>query len=146
MKSKTATSRTTVRHTVWKKTGGCCAYCGKAVALKGYQIDHVIPLLRGIADKHVGPQGRGTDTIENMLPACARCNRWKSTFSIEEFRSEIEAQHRRLQRDSAAFRMAEDFMLLERVNERVVFYFEKLGITAGKKDVKKQPSPFRRPL
>ena len=39
--------------------GGLCAYCGK----EAEEIDHVIPLSRG-----------GTNSIDNIVPCCAKCN------------------------------------------------------------------------
>jgi 5-methylcytosine-specific restriction endonuclease McrA len=49
-----------------------CAYCGAWTTLTA---DHRISLLRG-----------GTNTIDNILPACASCNSRKGTMSEEEFR------------------------------------------------------------
>lgn len=46
--------------------GHCCAYCGRAdVALTR---DHVIPLI-----------ARGSDSIDNIVPACVPCNSRKGT-------------------------------------------------------------------
>lgn len=54
----------------WMKTlvdfGGCCAYCG---ARNGTTLDHFIPLERG-----------GETVIENLLPACPRCNSRKGNL------------------------------------------------------------------
>ena len=55
----------------------------------------------------------------------APCNRWKSTFSREEFRAEMAAQVERLRRDSAAFRMAERHGLVAVTGSPVVFWFER---------------------
>lgn len=38
-----------------------CAYCGKKS--KGLTVDHIVPLIRG-----------GTNTIDNIVPACGACN------------------------------------------------------------------------
>lgn len=56
---------------------GRCAYCGGGGPL---QADHRIPLCRG-----------GTNTIDNILPACGRCNRRKHAMTESEFRARLEA-------------------------------------------------------
>ena len=54
---------------------GACAYCG---AVGPLQPDHRIPLAVG-----------GSNLIENILPACGRCNRWKHLMSEAEFRDRL---------------------------------------------------------
>lgn len=49
-----------------------CAYCGSTDHLEA---DHRIPICRG-----------GSNAIENILPACRRCNRSKSSMTEQEFR------------------------------------------------------------
>lgn len=51
---------------------GRCAYCGKTGPLTA---DHRIALARG-----------GSNFIDNILPACRRCNQRKHTSSEREFR------------------------------------------------------------
>ena len=110
------------RKQVWEKTGGHCAYCGCELQEKGWHLDHVRPIYRG--HDGVNPAIRGRDTVDNALPACQRCNRWKSVLSVDQFREEIGAQVVRLRRDSAAFRLAEDYGQVAYVLAPVVFYFE----------------------
>ena len=110
------------RQQVFEKTDGRCAYCGVELPDKGWHLDHIKPVYRGHDGIH--PKYRGEDTVENALPACARCNRWKGVWSVDEFRAEIGAQVARLRRDSAAFRLAEDYGQVACVMARVVFYFE----------------------
>jgi len=60
--------------------GRSCAYCGQHVwrrAVSGdgaYHVDHVVPLLRG-----------GTDSMENVLIACARCNHSKHNRTLGDW-------------------------------------------------------------
>lgn len=49
-----------------------CAYCGREAPLTA---DHGLPLSRG-----------GRNTIDNILPACGRCNSQKNTKTEDEFR------------------------------------------------------------
>jgi len=104
------------------KTDGHCAYCGVLLPEKGWHADHVKPIYRG--HDGIDPARRGLDTVANALPACPRCNRWKSVMSVDVFRSEIESQVTRLRRDSAAFRLAEDYGIVCEKDCSVVFYFE----------------------
>jgi 5-methylcytosine-specific restriction endonuclease McrA len=57
---------------------GRCAYCGKARPLEP---DHRVALARG-----------GSNEIENILPACGRCNRRKHAMSESEFRARLAAE------------------------------------------------------
>jgi hypothetical protein len=58
-----------------RRAGHRCAYCGKRK--KRLTRDHAKPLCRG-----------GSDFIENIRPACGRCNSRKGTRSAEEFANE----------------------------------------------------------
>ena len=52
-----------------------CGYCGGPGPL---QADHRVPLCRG-----------GTNYIENIIPACARCNQRKGSETEAEFRDRL---------------------------------------------------------
>ncbi|TMB59103.1 MAG: HNH endonuclease [Chloroflexi bacterium] len=60
--------------------GGRCAYRGEEGPL---QADHRIPLSRG-----------GSNGIDNILPACRRCNAEKANMTEDEFRARLELQQR----------------------------------------------------
>jgi 5-methylcytosine-specific restriction endonuclease McrA len=60
--------------------GGACAYCGSKVLI---EIDHRTPLARG-----------GSNLIENILPACRRCNRRKHLMTEDEFRELLQRERR----------------------------------------------------
>ena len=110
------------RELVFQKTKGHCAYCGVKLE-KGWHLDHVKPLWRDCDD--MNPYYRGSDTVDNALASCPRCNRWKSAHTLERFREEISLQVERLRRDSPPFRLAEDFGIVEATDNPVVFYFER---------------------
>lgn len=57
---------------------GRCAYCGENGPLHA---DHRVPLARG-----------GASTIDNILPACARCNLRKHKMTEEEFRARLASE------------------------------------------------------
>jgi hypothetical protein len=115
------------RQEVYGKCDGHCAYCGKEITFKQMQVDHIKPLYRNDNVVTLESWGveRGTDDIDNLLPSCARCNRWKSTFSLEMFRKEIELQIERLNNYNNNYRMAKDYGLISENNNKVIFYFEK---------------------
>ena len=59
--------------------GHRCAYCDAAGPLEP---DHRIPLARG-----------GTNYIENIVPACRRCNTRKRLLTEDEFRARLAAEN-----------------------------------------------------
>ena len=106
------------RQEVYDKCGGHCAYCGCEIAFKEMQVDHVVPIA----------WNKGADELYNMLPACRSCNNYKSSLSIDEFRACIERFPEILMRDSATYKNAVRFGLVEPKPHKVEFHFEKLGI------------------
>jgi 5-methylcytosine-specific restriction endonuclease McrA len=63
---------------VVEEHAGRCAYCGEGGPLEA---DHRIPLSRG-----------GTNAIDNILPACRRCNAKKHQMTEQEFRARLAAE------------------------------------------------------
>lgn len=124
------------------KFGGRCAYCGCQLPEKGWHADHVEPVLRDFdivrapawsRVSHVTrSNGRVMNpelhTIENLFPACAPCNLFKSTMSVEGMRKEISYQIERARAYSVNFRTAERFGLIEIVDKPVVFWFEQYQV------------------
>ena len=115
------------RQKVYNMCDGHCGYCGKEITLKQMQVDHKEPIFRNYTEKELEwyKRVRGTNEMGNLLPSCARCNRWKSTYTIEEFRKEISLQIERLNNYNNNYRMAKDYNLIEETNNPVVFYYEK---------------------
>jgi len=64
----------------WEKkffeSGRACYYCGDPLLLKRAEKDHLTPVSRG-----------GSSAIENIVPACGRCNRLKGKKTEAEFRT-----------------------------------------------------------
>lgn len=115
------------RQKVFDKYGGRCAYCGCKLH-KGWQADHIEAHWHTLTQNEADRVGikKGSNDIENINPSCPRCNKWKSTFSIEDFRREISLQIQRLNLYSSNYRMAKDYGLLKETNITVTFYFETL--------------------
>lgn len=116
-----------IRQQVFNKYGGRCAYCGCELQ-KGFHIDHIEAhwhnWTQEESDKH--KIKKGSNSTENLNPACPRCNRWKATFSIEAFRNEISLQIQRLNQYSPNYRLAKDYGLVVEAAQPVKFYFETL--------------------
>jgi len=102
---------------LWKMFDGKCAYCGGKLD-KRFHADHIDPKYRG-----------GKDAKENLYPACPRCNIRKATYTVEEFRHEIDKQVDVLRNNSRPFRLAEAFGQIRVTGQEVVFWFEKYMAT-----------------
>lgn len=64
------------RAQVWAKTGGICWYCGKQMnPFLDFEEEHQNPRIQG-----------GGDELDNLQPACVRCNRRKKGRTVEEYR------------------------------------------------------------
>jgi 5-methylcytosine-specific restriction endonuclease McrA len=104
------------RAAVRQKTKGRCAYCGCTLDYKGgMTIDHIQPVAQG-----------GSDKLENLLPACERCNKRKGASSIEVFRRHIRRTLETLARHDKTYQLAVDYGLVKPTPHPVVFYFESL--------------------
>lgn len=62
------------KKTVYAKSNGKCAICGKPVKFKKMTVDHKIPLSKG-----------GTNDISNLQLAHLICNRAKTDLVSDEF-------------------------------------------------------------
>jgi 5-methylcytosine-specific restriction endonuclease McrA len=117
-----------VRQIVYNKCGGHCAYCGGVITMKQMQVDHIEPYWHTLTEQQASKSKikKGSNNLDNLNPSCARCNKWKSTYTLEQFRNVIETSLDRLKRDTPNFRLARDYNLLTITNIPVIFYFEKL--------------------
>jgi len=118
------------RQLVHDKCNGHCGYCGKPITTKQMQVDHIEPKRRGDNDADLQRYNiaRGLDVMANYMPSCARCNRRKGTFTIEQFRAEIGLQIERLNKYNSNYRLAKDYGLITEMDKRILFYFEKLKL------------------
>lgn len=68
-----------IKKIVFKKTFGCCAYCGERLSFDGdWEIDHIVPKSRG-----------GKDVITNYFASCKQCNNRKRDNDPEEYKIAI---------------------------------------------------------
>lgn len=114
------------RELVYNKYNGHCAYCGCKIEYKDMQVDHIIPIFRNVDGEKPYGNIRGTDDISNYNPSCRSCNKRKGTFSIEGFRTQLEACHERMMRDNANYRQMIRYGQIKLINDgKIKFFFEK---------------------
>ena len=63
---------------IYNKYNGRCAYCGKKIELKDFEIDHKIPKINN-----------GENEKSNLMPACKSCNKLKTDLNIEQFKKKL---------------------------------------------------------
>ena len=97
------------------------------ITIKQMQVDHIEPHWHTLTENEAerAKIKKGSHDLENLNPSCSRCNKWKSTYSLEVFRNVIETSLMRLERDTPNFRLARDYGLLTETPKRIKFYFEK---------------------
>lgn len=112
------------RKAVYEKYDGHCAYCGCEIPFKGFHVDH----MNCIKNYEYLEELTGIDvhSIENMMPSCGSCNRYKSTYELETFRKMLSGIPKRLARDVSTYNIAVRFGMIEEHNEPIKFYFEKV--------------------
>lgn len=120
MKRKSISKK--MREAVYNKYDGHCAYCGKKLEQKGWQLDHLIPHQRERFGRYTEEQ---IECFENYMPACRRCNHYKRAHSLEVFRRYIQEIPKKLERDSYIFKVGKDFGIVSVVEAPdIIFYFE----------------------
>lgn len=113
-----------VRERVYAKYNGHCAYCGKVIAYKDMQVDHLIPQTLAEYGEVYWDE---VATESNYMPSCRRCNHYKRANSLEVFRQMIQEIPRKLRRDSYIFKVGEDFgNVTAHYDMPIKFYFEKV--------------------
>jgi len=105
------------REAVYRKYGGRCAYCGRAIAYKDMQVDHFRPLR--VWDEVDG----AADDISNLMPACRMCNHYKRANSLEAFRRYIAEIPRKL-RDNYIYKIGVAYRNIIENEKPIKFFFE----------------------
>ncbi len=99
------------RNTIVEIFNGRCAYCGE---LSGaLHIDHKIPKSKG-----------GTNSLDNLYPACSNCNCFKSDKNIEEFRIKILTQINKFLNTTPYMKIAINSKIIKIKKGDIKFYFE----------------------
>ncbi len=116
------------RQAVYEKYDGRCAYCGREIEFKKFQVDHYWPRFL----KHY-ETGIENNRFDNLMPSCAKCNNHKHGMRPEMWRSELSKQVARL-RKNAQFDRALRFGQIEINESPIVFYFEEHNKALKKTD------------
>lgn len=113
------------RQAVWDKTGGRCFYCGIGLSNSRWHEDHFHPVLRydGV------PLYKELDVECNKVPACAPCNNFKSSNSVEGYRRTIAEQFENTLKNSTGLRQLNRMGVVDLSPKPIVFYFEEAGIS-----------------
>ena len=115
-----------IREAVHNKYGGHCAYCGKEIAYKDMQVDHIEPKCRAHIYRARHGADSSVDDIANLNPSCRRCNHYKRQATLEGFRRLMLGNiHERLEK-IYIFKVALDYGIVSVEPFDGVFYFEKL--------------------
>jgi 5-methylcytosine-specific restriction endonuclease McrA len=125
------------RELVWNKYGHRCAYCGKSLQYKEMQVDHLFPQhmkhLIDCPNMHKEDMGEWQinvdhiDHIDNLMPACRRCNFYKGGEALHYYRKKMQTIQDRL-RKVYIVNVAEDFGIVKIQPWDGKFYFEKEGL------------------
>lgn len=116
---------------VHDKYGGHCAYCGKKIKYVEMQVDHMHPKCQGHfyeskrSREYYGLKGDNVDSFENLMPACRRCNHYKRSFKLEDFRKMIQTINDRVFQNYIA-KVALDYGTVDKVEWDGKFYFERI--------------------
>ena len=112
------------RKDVYDKYNGHCAYCGCDIPFKGFNVDH----LHCLRNYEYTEEFTGIDvhSIDNLMPACGSCNRYKATMDLETFRKQLQKIPDRLQRDVCTYNIALRYRMVQENREPIKFYFERI--------------------
>lgn len=105
------------REAVYQKYGGRCAYCGREIAYKDMQVDHLRPL------RAWNSEDVGSDDISNLMPACRMCNHYKRANTLDTFRRYIEEIPRKLHRDYI-YKIGVTYGNIIENEKQIKFFFE----------------------
>jgi len=114
--------RDILRQKVWLKYNRHCGYCGKKLEYKDMQVDHIK------AKKfysYYDPKESKVNSFENLMPSCRRCNHYKRTRNLEQFRLLIMTLHERVTSQYIT-KVAIDYGIIEIKPFTGIFYFESI--------------------
>ena len=112
------------RKAVYDKYNGHCAYCGCDIPFKGFNVNH----LHCLRNYEYTEEFTGIDvhSIDNLMPACGSCNRYKATMDLETFRKQLQKIPDRLQRDVCIYNIALRYKMVQENRKPIKFYFERV--------------------
>jgi 5-methylcytosine-specific restriction endonuclease McrA len=139
------------RKLVFNKYNGHCAYCGIELTIKSMQVDHFLPktsecfidtcksdpgkfdnFIKAYMHNHTCYIGHikklsNINDITNLMPSCRRCNHYKRSSTIEQYRTQLLTITDRLSNDYL-FKVAVDYGIVTITKWDGKFYYEKEGL------------------
>ena len=115
-----------IRQIVYDKYNGHCAYCGCELEYKDMQIDHIESVFRAEYNRE-----EVDDSLNNYNPACRACNFYKSTWSLEKFRDNIQYMLIGKLRRDFNYKMLVKYGMIREDFKPVRFYFEEVKNGTG---------------
>lgn len=112
--------KTESRKQVYNKYNGRCAYCGRGIAYKDMQVDHLIPQRMYEEGKAEGDM----NDMSNLMPSCRTCNHYKRANSLEHFRESIENIPKKLGEREYIYKVGMAYGFYSDKPQKVKFYFE----------------------
>lgn len=111
-----------IREEVHQKYGGHCAYCGKVIAYKDMQVDHLVP--KAHKQYRLVKADKDLDHIDNLMPSCRSCNHYKRANSLKGFRIMMKTIHKRIEKIYIV-KVAIDYGIIKLKPFDGLFYFER---------------------
>lgn len=121
------------REYLFAKTNGRCGYCGCALP-PHWHVDHIRPVIRMPEGTRRAGMKPGDvlrpelDVLENKMASCPKCNIRKGSYSLEDFRADIEGCLEGLNERTPQYKLAKRFGLIEERPRGIVFYFEYMAM------------------
>lgn len=126
---------------IFEKYGGKCAYCGCDLT-KSWHADHIQPIVRDSKWDRKGGRfvNSGTcrnpenEILQNYNPSCSSCNIQKNSFTLEQFRSNIQGFLNSLNQYSTQYKFVKRYGLVTETQNEVKFFFETFSNEIQHKD------------
>jgi|SRR6478735_2904037 len=109
---------------VYKKCDGHCGYCGKSITIKEMQVDHIEPQWKA-KDPRYFNLSIDINHSDNLMPSCRRCNHYKRSDNLEQFREKMKTIHDRILK-SYINKVGYDYGIITITPFSGQFYFEQI--------------------
>ncbi len=109
---------------IYEKYNSHCGYCGKLLkTVKDMQVDHIEPQWKVLTAK-TKEEWDKIHSFDNLMPSCRRCNHYKRTDNLEQFRNKMKTLHERVCSHYIG-KVALDYGIVSIKPFDGLFYFEK---------------------
>ena len=112
------------RELILSKTKGVCFYCGCDLNGTRWHADQFHPIRRNGDGTMMHPE---RDTAKNLVPACASCNKLKSSLDVDYLRVYIYNFVDSLNKYTNQYKFAKKYGQIQETRKPVVFWFESSG-------------------